>query len=161
MPSMEPTDRLRRSAAGHGWAREVKSLNESINRSAGDAIPLFRDRSAGGAPLAARIRGLQKLRQSRARIFGESLFADPAWDILLELYAACLEGGGQPVSNVCIASGVPSTTAIRWIRALETGGWIRRSADSEDGRRCILSLSENGEEAMRRFFEQAGFLSGG
>lgn len=110
--------------------------------------------------LPARIRRMIKLRESRTKLFDESLFADPAWDMLLELYLARLEGRIEYVSSICIASGVPSTTAIRWIKTLEQQGWISRRPDFSDGRRCFLLLTPKGEVAMERFFEQPEFDDG-
>lgn len=115
-------------------------------------------RSSHSSPaLCERIRRIIKLRESRRKLFDESLFADPAWDMLLELYLARLEGRIEYVSSICIASGVPSTTAIRWIKTLEQQGWIFRRPDLTDGRRCFLMLTPKGEIAMQRFFEQPEF----
>ena len=41
---------------------------------------------------ASWIRGIQSARRRREKVFGEDLFADSAWDILLELFAVHLEG---------------------------------------------------------------------
>lgn len=101
----------------------------------------------------ARIRRMIKLRESRSKLFDESLFADPAWDMLLELYLARVEGRIEYVSSICIASRVPSTTAIRWIKTLEQQGWIFRRPDRRDGRRCFLLLTPKAEDAMERFFK--------
>jgi hypothetical protein len=43
----------------------------------------------------------------REQFFGPDLFADPAWDILLDLYAARLEQQRVAVSSLCIAAAVP------------------------------------------------------
>ena len=128
----------------------------------------FDQSTAGGAmtappahlpALAARIHRILKLRASRKTIFNDSLFADPAWDMLLDIYASHLEGRIEAVSSICVASGVPSTTAIRWIKLLEQQGWIRRSPDPSDGRRCFLALTGKAEAAMERFFSQPEIAS--
>ena len=109
--------------------------------------------------LATRIHRILKLRASRKSIFNDTLFADPAWDMLLDIYASHLEGRTEAVSSICIASGVPSTTAIRWIKLLEQQGSIRRSPDPSDGRRCFLALTGKAEAAMERFFAQPEIAS--
>jgi len=76
--------------------------------------------------------------------------ADPAWDILLDLYAAEEEGLHISVSSACVAAAVPSTTALRWLRILCERGLITRRADSFDGRRVFVSLSEEGRAATGR-----------
>jgi hypothetical protein len=97
------------------------------------------------------IRGMLEARRRRTIIFG-SLFADPAWDMLLDLYAARLEGTSAAVSDLCKGSAVPYTTALRWIGKLEAAGLIIRSDDSDDGRRVWVDLSPAGEEGMKRYF---------
>src|SRR3990170_5848442 len=99
------------------------------------------------------VRAILKLRRRRDQFFEAELFADPAWDILLELYAAMLEQQRITVGTLCVASAVPSTTALRWISILEGKGLIRREADPMDGRRFHLSLSSSGLEAIASYFE--------
>lgn len=110
--------------------------------------------------LEDRIKRILKLRSSRRRIFQDELFGEPAWDMLLELYAVGLGGQTVSVSSLCIASGVPCTTALRWIRNLETHGWIQRARDPKDGRRFFVSLTGKGHKAMERFFAQSEISQG-
>ena len=100
---------------------------------------------ADGQPsvTAARIGRLIKARRARARFFDRTLFADPAWDILLELYAAHLAHRRLSVSAVCDGAAVPATTALRWIKTLESHGHVERRDDPMDGRRVFLKLSES------------------
>lgn len=100
----------------------------------------------------ALVRGLIKARRSRDRHFDSELFADPAWDILLELYAAELGQRRVSVTSLCIGAAVPATTALRWIKALEKKGMIRRRPDSMDARRVFVSLSPETIESMEQFF---------
>ena len=74
--------------------------------------------------------------------------------MLLELYAAELTGRRVSVSGLCGVSGVPSTTALRWIKMLENADWITRKADPVDGRRSFLSLTAKARTAMEGFFGQ-------
>jgi DNA-binding MarR family transcriptional regulator len=80
-------------------------------------------------------------RASRAGAFGPDLFADPAWDMMLELLLARIEHRPVAVSKLCLASGVPQTTALRWISDLVARGLLERSADPCDGRRILIDLS--------------------
>lgn len=98
------------------------------------------------------VRALIKLRRNRDRFFDAELFADPAWDILLELYAAALGQLRVPVTSLCSGAAVPATTALRWIGQLEERGLITRRPDPTDGRRCFLMLSSDGFEAMNGYF---------
>ena len=92
-------------------------------------------------------------RRSRERMFERSdLFADPAWDILIDLFIAYEEGQGISVSSACIASAVPTTTALRWLKILEEEGHILRNNDPSDARRVNLYLSETTASKVRGFF---------
>src|SRR5690606_396517 len=62
---------------------------------------------------AAFVRGIIRARRLRDQFFRGELFADPAFDTLLDLYAARLEGRRVAVSSLCIAASVPATTALR------------------------------------------------
>lgn len=98
------------------------------------------------------VRALLKLRRNRDRFFDADLFADPAWDILLELYAAALGQLRVSVTSLCSGAAVPATTALRWIGHLEEKGLIARRPDPTDARRCFLMLSNEGFEAMNAYF---------
>lgn len=93
-------------------------------------------------------------RRRRYAYFGDRLFADPAWDILLELFLAELEHRAVPVTDLCGASNVPDTTILRWIRRLEIGGTIVRARDPVDKRRVFVRLSQTGCETMQRYVEE-------
>ena len=56
-----------------------------------------------------KIRYILNQRRNRDRFFEAELFADPAWDILLELYAAELGQQRMTVSSVCAGASVPAT----------------------------------------------------
>lgn len=92
-------------------------------------------------------------RAARRRFLPIELFADPAWDILLELYALECEQRRTSVSKLCIAAAVPATTALRWIDKLHAEQLIIRSADPLDARRVWVSLSKAGWSAMKRYFD--------
>ena len=107
----------------------------------------------GNPPVTERkIRAILNQRRNRDRFFDSELFADPAWDILLELYAAELGQQRMAVSNVCTGASVPATTALRWVKLLEKKQLIERKADPRDGRRIFLSLSRPAVEAMDNYF---------
>ena len=95
-------------------------------------------------------------RQARARFFDGDLFADPAWDILLDLTAARAEHRRVSVTSLCIAAGVPATTALRWISQMVESGILVRVQDQEDRRRAFIALSDATADAMARYFEAIG-----
>ncbi len=96
----------------------------------------------------AQVRALIKARRARDRYFSAELFSDPAWDMMLDLTAARLEGRSVSVSSLCIAAAVPTTTALRWIRNLCDSGIFERRIDPADARRALVQLSEPTAQAM-------------
>lgn len=100
------------------------------------------------------VRQLIARRQARAKFFPQAQFADPAWDMLLDLTAARAEHARVSVTSLCIASGVPATTALRWIAQLETAGLVERVADDIDKRRAFIALSDKAAEAMAAYFAE-------
>jgi len=61
------------------------------------------------------VRAVIRARRARAQFFEATLFADPAWDMLLELFASELGTERMSVTALCAGAAVPPTTALRWI----------------------------------------------
>lgn len=109
---------------------------------------------------AADIRKIIRGRRLRDQFFAEGLFEDPAWDMLLDLYAAELEGAQVSVSSLCIAAAVAPTTALRWIGRMTDAGLFVRQPDPFDRRRAFLGLSAEARTKMERYLaalRQGGF----
>jgi DNA-binding transcriptional ArsR family regulator len=102
------------------------------------------------------IRRIIRQRQLRSRFFAAELFADPVWDMLLDLTAATAEHRRISVTSLCLASGVPPTTALRWISVLENAGLVERQHDSTDKRRAFITLSDTAISQIARYFETIG-----
>lgn len=98
------------------------------------------------------IRKVIKLRKRRLRYFDANLFADPAWDMLLDLAAAREEHTRVSVTSLCLASGVPPTTALRWIGQMIESGLLVRTEDSLDKRRAFMTLTDRATNAISRYF---------
>ena len=114
--------------------------------------------AAGDAPPVSleTVRQVIRARRMRARYFDEELFADPAWDMLLDLLQAEIAQHRVPVSSLCIAASVPATTALRWIKSMTDAGLFNRRADPHDGRRVFVELAPQASEALRRYFQEVG-----
>jgi len=107
-----------------------------------------------------------RARRARNELFGGELFADPAWDMLLDLYLSTIEGRGVCISDACIAAGIPSTTALRCLGRMEECGLVARRRDEADARRVYVELMPGTKAALDAWLEQfaaaaLGFGRGG
>lgn len=103
------------------------------------------------ATLIRVVRQMIRSRRIRDRFFHSAHFGEPAWDILLDLTLARLENNTVSVSSVCIASGVPMSTAMRWINEMVAAGLIQRRTDPNDGRRNFVNISPSTMQDMLRY----------
>lgn len=142
--------RLHDIGKGQAPAR-LQQLSEEVGRIATILATLSEDEllkeppevEEDGADLnAGVVRAMIRARRLREQYFGAELFADPAWDMLLDLMAARLDRQRVAVSSLCIAAAVPATTALRWIKTLTDHGLFVRTADPQDGRRVFIELSD-------------------
>ena len=140
LPSFPPGPRISDRASDYIGMPAVEPMGS--NQPAADASALN----------ATQVRDLLRARRMREEFLPGDLFADPAWDMLLDLLAARLEQERVSVSSLCIASAVPPTTALRWIRTLTDKGIVQRQADPHDGRRVFIALADETVEALTRWF---------
>jgi DNA-binding MarR family transcriptional regulator len=140
----------------HGAGREQRG-HARLSTGPGPS-PVEKPEPAGDAPPVSleTVRQVIRARRHRARYFDEELFADPAWDMLLDLLQAEIAQHRVPVSSLCIAAAVPATTALRWIKSMTDAGLFRRRADPHDGRRVFVELAPQASEALRRYFREIG-----
>lgn len=101
----------------------------------------------------AALKDMRSMRKMRSQYFPTELFSDPCWEMLLDLYDARLAGAEVTVTSLGAASGVPLTTALRRMEQLLAHGLIERAGDIGDKRRTIVRLSQDGLDAVERFFD--------
>ncbi len=119
-----------------------------------ESSPFLPSGSPAEAGLSAqKIRDLIRMRRIRDRFFKAELFADPAWDILLDLMAARIDRQKVSVSSLCIAAAVPATTALRWIKTMTDEGILERRADPTDARRIYIQMSDSSAEKMAEYLQ--------
>jgi DNA-binding MarR family transcriptional regulator len=149
-------------------AERLRQLSDEVSRIASTlarlssgpvASPAVRETAPATdlPPLSAdAVRSVIRARRLRARYFAEELFADPAWDMLLDLLQAEIAQLRVPVSSLCIAAAVPATTALRWLKTMVSQGLFIRRADPHDGRRVFVELAPEASQALRRYFAEVG-----
>lgn len=97
---------------------------------------------------------IYRTRELRTRFFPGSLFAEPAWDILLLIYGVEPSRERLSVSAVCASAGAPYTTVFRWIEKLIQEGLIVREEHPRDRRAHLLHLSERATALLDAYFDQ-------
>lgn len=90
-------------------------------------------------------------RRSREHCFVAHIFAEPAWDMLLDLYVQQHRGRPVSIHSLCIAAAVPATTALRWIGKLDDLGLVARERSARDNRVIHVALTAHGLAAMERY----------
>jgi hypothetical protein len=105
-------------------------------------------------PQAQLIRKIQKARSRRKDFLSSTLFGEPAWDMLLELFASAVEQKRVTIGDLCAASKVPQTTALRWMDVLLRQGLVTRRPDPLDSRRVHVEMTPSAYSAMRDYAEQ-------
>jgi DNA-binding MarR family transcriptional regulator len=111
-------------------------------------------KTAGTDISAAPVDRIRHARRARARSLPEQLFAEPAWDMLLDLLRCELRGCRLSLSDLCLGAGVPGTTALRWIATMVQRGLLIGGPDRHDGRRVFITLAPDANAAIRRYFAE-------
>lgn len=89
-----------------------------------------------------RAKKIVRIRQRRENALGADLFADPAWDILLDLFIQRVEGRATSSTSASIASRAPMTTALRYIAVLRQRGLVIKQSADHDHRIHYVGLSD-------------------
>lgn len=132
---------------------DIKRLfAEAAERASGESLIL--DAPSGGLTRLELARMILWARGMLEAEFGAELFANPALNILIALYISRSEGQTVSTSQACNASGVPTTTALRWINALARRSMVLRRSAPADKRYTFLELSDDCAEALDRFLQR-------
>lgn len=93
-------------------------------------------------------------RRRRDQYFQADMFAEPAWDMLLDLYVQHYRKRPVSVHSLCIAAAVPATTALRWITKLIDHDLVLRQPSSIDNRVIHVSLTQRGVDEMEEYLRE-------
>ncbi|WP_114228794.1 hypothetical protein [Sphingomonas sediminicola] len=141
------------------YASELRRIRDTVDRLLDERLrgePLDGPNSAlskSTLEIASTVKRILKFRDLRIEVFDAQLFADPAWDMLLEIFLCDLTQQRISVSAACAGGRVPPTTGLRWAKLLEKRGLIKRRNDPLDSRRVHLSLTEEAFTKMRILME--------
>lgn len=137
--------------------RHLQDLEQQLQQLRSKVAPALVERPAETSTPSISytyVKSVIEARRARDRHFDRNLFGEPAWDMLLELFACELAQLRMTTSQLCVAAAVPATTALRWIGNLEQVGLIVRSDDPLDGRRVFVRLTQKGIEALSAYFKE-------
>ena len=162
-----------RDVASDASAARLRQLSEEVSRIASTLARL--STASAGPPLspatmappredvpnvsAEALRAMIRARRLRSTYLPADLFADPAWDMLLDLLQAEIVQHRVPVSSLCIAAAVPATTALRWIKSMTERGLLVRRDDPHDGRRVFIEMAPTTSAGLRRYFQEVGMAA--
>ena len=163
MGSTTQADLLTALADLSGQMQRIAHLIEPTGPRPAPPTPPFQtsDSPNGAEPphptvLINHIRGLLKKESRRRCIGGGHVFGDPAWEMLLDLMLAKIEGRRVSVSSACIASGAPMSTALRLVGRLVEEDVLRKLPDPTDRRRHFLVINAQFEQPLLEYLtEQA------
>lgn len=93
---------------------------------------------------------LTRMRLRRSKFLPATLFAEPSWDMLLELFISQVRGTRVATTSLCIAANVPQATALRHIAQLEEHGLLSRFPAPEDKRLKLVRITATGYGQMRK-----------
>lgn len=95
-------------------------------------------------------------RRVRATLFGQNLFSDPAWDILLALYQAELEGGALTLEQLSETLRLSMSVVVGQVGTMERRGLLDEHRTSPNSRRRrAIRLSPLAMDAMASWFSLA------
>ena len=88
-----------------------------------------------------------RIRRIRRSHFGSAEMSGPVWDMMLDLMLAGAHGRILSASDLATGAGVPLSSGLRMISALERLGLVHRSIDERDRRRTIVPLTHIGTQS--------------
>ncbi|MCK8457801.1 MULTISPECIES: MarR family winged helix-turn-helix transcriptional regulator [Sphingomonas] len=131
---------------------KLSAVAEEFNgRVAHAADPVVAGAEPSEAELVAQAEEILAERRMRRRFLPAELFHEPAWDMLLALFASRDERLPMNIKALVSMSDAPVTTSQRWIEHLYKLKLIDRVIDPTDRRRVEISLSHSGDQAMRSY----------
>ncbi len=141
---------------------EIKSRIDQIQdmlAGRGDALTLLADLPVEREPQPGLVEqiafGIQ-MRRLRKSHFGDAQLSGGSWDMMLDLMLARANERQLSASDLATGAGVPLSSGLRMIAALEAQGLVRRALDERDRRRSLVHLTDAGAERMESYFETIG-----
>ncbi|HEY9090341.1 helix-turn-helix domain-containing protein [Parasphingorhabdus sp.] len=141
-------------------SEKMEALNGLII-SSGNATcpePVLANDNIDTAELIRRAEKLLKWGRFKAETldFGSGLFADSCWNMCLDTYICDLKGKKVTVSSIAHGSGIPMTTAMRYLNVMTEEGMLQKSPNPSDNRMIFLSISASCKAKISAILRQLG-----
>lgn len=140
--------------------RHITSRDQIARQRSGSAgvtlkSPRKRIDEGNGAALD-NARATMRRRILRRQLIGaEELFGEPAWEMLIDLFIHEGEGKALSTSDLCVASTIPMSSALRLVQKLCDAGLVDRTPDLMDARRSLIRLRPDTAHRLRAYFSEA------
>lgn len=147
-------------SARPGQAHSLRIVSRELRR-VNRALALM---AVAGAPRARpqinpeTVRAINAARRLREQCF-EPAVAEAGWALLLEAYAARLDGRAVTMTGLGEPAGIARSTAHRWAGQLIDRGLLVRLQDGGDDRTIPVALADDAAERVRLYLEAALELS--
>lgn len=92
---------------------------------------------------------LQQCRE-RDRVIGDLAGGEPTWEMLLHLLVESEKESAVSVPSLCLASGMPVATALRWLAVLEEAGKVILVPGPTGRHQCHVELTPAAADQLRR-----------
>ncbi|KQN02097.1 hypothetical protein C8J42_103279 [Sphingomonas sp. PP-CE-1A-559] len=131
---------------------KLSAVAEEFNgRVAKAAEPVPAGNEPNDAALVEHANAVLEQRRLRRKFLPGELFHEPAWDMLLALFASRDDRMPMNIKALVSMSDAPVTTSQRWIEHLHKLKLIDRVTDPTDRRRVEISLSYTGDQQMKAY----------
>lgn len=149
---------VRRTRTLASATRELHKVVRLLRHLAESGAPQPRSSGRGAEITAADVQAILAARRLRELCLGPEV-GDVAWALLLEAFAARLEGRLVALTSLGAAEGIPRSTAHRWTRWLIDRGLLSSEADPGDDRITLVGLSDDAAGRVSTYLANALSLS--
>jgi hypothetical protein len=124
---------------------ESRAANEDPTPSLGELLALAKQISV--------------VRSARSDFIDSVLLSEPGYDMLLAMFIAHTERRAVGPDDLALAAGVPSSTALRWMRTLEQIGLMIQITHLPNHHDHFVELRPEGLLQISRHLEHAWYAS--
>ncbi|ATW04307.1 helix-turn-helix domain-containing protein [Sphingorhabdus sp. YGSMI21] len=86
---------------------------------------------------------------------GNGLFTDSCWNMCLDIYLCGLKDQQVTVSAIAHSSGIPMTTAMRYINVMVEQGLLQKSSNPADHRMVFVAVSQKCQAKIEKLLFSA------